>query len=501
MSAASKKFGRKICGDSRNAISSPASGHGARPLERLDGQMILPCGPEAVRARVSVSAGSGEASVIRVTYGLHGSDSLTPVVQPSFLESRSLVQASSEKQCKRCGLTKSADAFRKHDKGGLRGSCRECENELTRMAKPWKSENKKKYMAKRRETHRGFALTADAKRRAAEHNLPFDLDWREIQRRIEVGACEVTGLPFDLTQPKSWNAPSLDQIVPSAGYTQQNTRVVLYALNTMANNWGVELIVKIADAIKTRRSLNASNTLSRKLAENLKKKTQRLGSTLFDLTWSEHITPSGHVLPRLAASAVRTSGSGCTSWPTVRAHERGQYQRDRGTKEMERPTLTGVAALAGWNTPQATDVKGGEEGRVRAKGKGHHGQRNNDLAKLAGWATPQKHDAQGAKTMEQIQKMRRMTCAGVANLNEQVLQTVSGGMPNTFRVATQKLSAQLIGGQLNPGHSRWLMGFRAEWERCHPGYASWRKWQAFLSSLSAKQRASVYEALKATATR
>jgi hypothetical protein len=62
--------------------------------------------------------------------------------------------------------------------------------------------------------------------------LAFSLNWRDIQEQIDVGCCEVTGIPFDLTTPKAWNAPSLDQIVAGGGYTQENTRVVLYALNT-----------------------------------------------------------------------------------------------------------------------------------------------------------------------------------------------------------------------------------------------------------------------------
>jgi hypothetical protein len=45
------------------------------PLERLDGQMILPFGQAPAPARVSVQAGGGEASPIIVTYGPHGSGS------------------------------------------------------------------------------------------------------------------------------------------------------------------------------------------------------------------------------------------------------------------------------------------------------------------------------------------------------------------------------------------------------------------------------------------
>src|ERR1041384_5612410 len=61
---------------SRSATSSRASASGPTRLERLGGQMILPCGPEAVRAKVSVQAGRGKASQISVTFGLYGSGSL-----------------------------------------------------------------------------------------------------------------------------------------------------------------------------------------------------------------------------------------------------------------------------------------------------------------------------------------------------------------------------------------------------------------------------------------
>lgn len=73
MSEASKKSNRKTSGGSRSVTSSPGSASGVTPLETLDGQMIFPLGQEAVPASLSVRAGSGEASQITVTYGLHGS--------------------------------------------------------------------------------------------------------------------------------------------------------------------------------------------------------------------------------------------------------------------------------------------------------------------------------------------------------------------------------------------------------------------------------------------
>lgn len=64
---------------------------------------------------------------------------------------------------------------------------------------------------------------------------------------------------------------------------------------------------------------------------------------------------SGIAYPR-RTSERRTEESGCGLWPTPRAHESGDYQRDRGVKGKERPTLTGAVKL--WPTPCATDFKG-----------------------------------------------------------------------------------------------------------------------------------------------
>ena len=98
-----------------------------------------------------------------------------------------------------------------------------------------------------------MVLTSDAKQRARAKRLAFDLNWRDIQQRIEMGICELTGIKFDLTQPRAWNSPSIDRADPSQGYTKANVRVVLYAINVMSSDWGTEMIGMIADALRARR--------------------------------------------------------------------------------------------------------------------------------------------------------------------------------------------------------------------------------------------------------
>lgn len=63
--------------------------------------------------------------------------------------------------------------------------------------------------------------------------------------------------------------------------------------------------------------------LSSSLASRLQAKTGSAGSTLFNLTWKQRITPRQHSIYALRASALRTSGSGYSGWPTPRTCKTG----------------------------------------------------------------------------------------------------------------------------------------------------------------------------------
>lgn len=191
---------------------------------------------------------------MNATSGPSSTGSFEPASPPSSSESKSPAASLSENRaCRGCGQEKPlAKAFRRHNRGGFRWTCRTCENAWVRTTKPWASDAKQTYQRSVREKRRGLALTLDARHRAKSKGLPFDLEWRDIQKRIDAGTCEVTGLAFDLTGRRSWNSPSLDQIRSSEGYTKTNTRVVLYAVNMMAGTWGLDQALLVAEAIKKR---------------------------------------------------------------------------------------------------------------------------------------------------------------------------------------------------------------------------------------------------------
>lgn len=440
MSDQSKKYNRPMSEASNECIFSAASQVGILLSISLNG--AGPCGPEAALASRSARPEKAKGEPTSGTCGPLGSGSSSPVGRPLSSENRSPAHSSSEIQCKTCGTVKSSDSFRMHNRGGFRGTCRDCENSQVRETKPWRSDAKRLYQTTRRRTHRGFSLTNDACRRAKERGLAFDLDWRDIQDRIDAGLCEVTGLPFDLDTPKAWNAPSIDQIVAGAGYTKDNTRVVLYALNTMANAWGVDLILTIAEAVRKKRSLDASNELSRRLAESLKHRLTKYGSTLFVMTWREQVTPSGHRFWRHVPSRLRTSGSGFSSWPTPTRQDSASSGAtyDRTETHHRGVTLTDAARMASWATPRAEDSE---------QTGAHRGTPDtlNSQSKLAAWATPHASDAKGFDGPNKANPARPL-----------------GQMPAGSHAETGR-SARF---QLNPRFSLWLMlgPFAIAWARC-----------------------------------
>jgi hypothetical protein len=60
----------------------------------------------------------------------------------------------------------------------------------------------------------------------------------------------------------------------------------------------------------------SSAALQSSLESRLRARTQTLGSTLYALTWKPWVTPSGRSRSRLRGSALRTSETGFTGWPT-----------------------------------------------------------------------------------------------------------------------------------------------------------------------------------------
>lgn len=189
------------------------------------------------------------------------------------------------KFCKKCSTEKPLPEFHKDGRArdGLSVKCAECHaviraKQKTRAAKDyyhrhgasrhaasraaWHERNPHKkfeYHKKKYETAHGRAwhLWVAAKKRKPGG---FTLTLEHVAAQIKNGVCPITGALFDLKINKNREgrrsftpyAPSLDKIDPKQGYTNENTRVVIFQYNVMKGELSDAELVELCKIVVAR---------------------------------------------------------------------------------------------------------------------------------------------------------------------------------------------------------------------------------------------------------
>ncbi len=196
----------------------------------------------------------------------------------------------------------------------------------------------------------------------------------------------------------------------------------------------------------------------RSLVNRLRLRTASRGSTLYVMTWKHRRTPAGRLISALRASEPPTSAKGNIS-SLLRSNTSSPEQPKNSTGYS--PDL----GLSGWSTASARDWK--DTAGMALTGTNPDGSERSrkTVELLAGWQSPTRMDSdrgeyqndQGDKDKSRLSNLGLVTetaCPARLTVSGQMLTGSSAGMES--------------GDQLNPAHSRWLMGLPSSWDLAAP---------------------------------
>ena len=251
------------------------------------------------------------------------------------------------KQCYKCKETKPVSEFpkSKKNKDGLFSYCKKCKAKLnaTNQTTP---------------KGRAYKLLSDARynKKGKRAHLEKTLMLQDILPTLEIGKCELTGLPFDFTPSKNsfrnLYSPSLDRIDSNKGYTKNNVRSVLSSVNCALGEYTDEEMLPILEAMVK----GIKNNVKQKSATQLSKGTNRKSKNN-----PQHGT---FTLPRFGENDNHTDDHSGTDGRQDADHRAQEGSGDgMGCRGEKMATLVALARIESNGEPDAETVRLEYKGR------------------------------------------------------------------------------------------------------------------------------------------